>query len=97
VIHNVFKFIADAQDSGGTITTEVIFITKNSGARIRYRLGALKDENANKSNNLTTTTENIGIGTYIMWSERDGKRTSKKHVYEIYGNSPKSITFEENL
>ena len=97
VKYNIFKFIADAQDSGGSITTEVKFITKNSGARIRYRLGALKDGNAKQSNNLTTTIENIGIGTYVMWCEREGKRTSKNRVLEIYGNSPKSITFEENL
>jgi hypothetical protein len=57
-----------------------------SGATIKYQTVGQKDRNElpTTAKQLTTCVENIPIGRYYIWTERDGKYTSDiSHVYEI--------------
>jgi hypothetical protein len=91
-VYDIIKLSASAQDNDGPLTSRVTLKTQNEGAFIRYRLAARKEELI--SDNPTQSTQDIPIGIYIMWSQRNEKATSQKIRYDIY-EKEKTITIPE--
>jgi len=64
----------------------VRFRTKKEGALIRFRLAA--DDDADQTKCRTNDCSDLwSVGRYVIWTERDGKRTSHDHIVAIIAES----------
>lgn len=79
-------------DSQGQLTSQVTFKTNKSGAFIKYKLAG-RDE-IYIARNPTDSTDRLPVGIYVIWTERDQKRTSSKERYDIYREN-EEITIPE--
>jgi hypothetical protein len=81
-------------DSQGQLTSRVTFKTEKQGAFVRYRLAG-RDE-TNTGRNPTDSTEELPVGIYVFWTERNEKPTSTKRRYDIY-REKEVITIPETV
>src|SRR5262245_61509057 len=89
----VYHFAVRA-DAKSTVT---IAASAGEGATIKYQTLGQHDrhEEPTTAKNLSTATEKMYIGRYVVWSERNGKATSDQNSqYDILDKSEK-ITLEE--
>lgn len=76
------------------IDSRVTFKTSKPGAVVRYRLFASNE--TERLGKKTDTTQDIPIGIYWVWAERDGHETSRKEAWRIV-EEVKTIEIDEVL
>jgi hypothetical protein len=73
---------AVARADGEPLVSEVTFRTLIDGAFVRYRLAGRA--RVYTAPNPTTSTKELPIGIYVIWTERDGHPTSRKNSYDLF-------------
>ncbi|WNM61914.1 hypothetical protein [Candidatus Nitrospira neomarina] len=93
-VEAIKKVSSEMQSTG--YLADVIFYTERDGARVKYQ--QITEEDVKNVSRLTNSSEpyNLPIGTYRMWTERNGEVTSPKEEFDIF--SPYvEVGFEEQL
>lgn len=94
IFYETFHLSPSFSDSQGALTSSVTFKTDKPGAFIKYKLAGRNG--IYRSDNPTDSTDKLPVGTYDIWAERNGKPTSKKQRYGIFGVD-RTITIPEDV